>query len=64
MPSARKKVMVFGTFDIFHKGHENFLKQAKKLGDCLTVVVARDETVLKFKLPFLEITRKVTRIKK
>ena len=40
-----KTVMVFGTFDIFHKGHENFLKQAKKYGDYLIVVVARDETV-------------------
>ena len=41
--------MVFGTFDIFHKGHENFLKQAKKLGDHLIVVVARDRTVLDVK---------------
>ncbi|PIP26352.1 MAG: hypothetical protein COX31_02740, partial [Candidatus Moranbacteria bacterium CG23_combo_of_CG06-09_8_20_14_all_40_16] len=23
-----KKVMAFGTFDIFHKGHESYLKQA------------------------------------
>ena len=37
--------MVFGTFDIFHKGHENFLKQARKYGDFLIVVVARDKTV-------------------
>lgn len=41
-----KKVMVFGTFDIFHKGHENFLKQAEKYGDYLIAVVARDKTVL------------------
>jgi glycerol-3-phosphate cytidylyltransferase-like family protein len=55
----RKKVMAFGTFDIFHKGHENFLQQAKKCGlpadagrgqgDFLVVVVARDETVQKVK---------------
>ncbi len=44
-----KKVMVFGTFDIFHPGHRNFLKQAKKYGDYLIVVIARDETVLKVK---------------
>ncbi len=40
-----KRVLVFGTFDIFHPGHEYFLKQAKKLGNQLVVVVARDKTV-------------------
>jgi FAD synthetase len=44
-----KKVMVFGTFDIFHKGHINFLQQARREGDFLLVVVARDETVQKIK---------------
>ncbi len=44
-----KKVMVFGTFDIFHPGHKNFFKQAKNFGDFLIVVVARDETVLRVK---------------
>lgn len=42
---TKKKIMVFGTFDIFHPGHKNFLKQAKSFGDYLTVVIARDETV-------------------
>lgn len=49
MKKKTKKVMVFGTFDIFHKGHENFLKQARKYGDYLIVVIARDETVLDVK---------------
>ena len=40
-----KKVMAFGTFDLFHKGHENYLKQAKKQGDFLIVIVARDQNV-------------------
>ena len=44
-----KKVIVFGTFDILHKGHLNFFEQAKKLGDFLVVVVARDENVEKIK---------------
>lgn len=44
-----KKVLVFGTFDIFHAGHRNFLKQARKHGNFLRVVVARDVTVLKVK---------------
>lgn len=43
------KVMIFGTFDIFHKGHESFLKQAKKFGDYLIVIVARDKTVKNIK---------------
>ena len=34
--------MAFGTFDIVHEGHINYLKQAKALGGFLIVVVARD----------------------
>lgn len=49
MKNKVKKVIVFGTFDIFHDGHRNFLEQAKKYGDFLQVVVARDATVLKVK---------------
>jgi FAD synthetase len=37
--------MATGTFDILHMGHIYFLKEAKKLGDKLIVVVARDSTV-------------------
>jgi len=44
-----KKVLVAGTFDILHPGHLNFLKQAKKRGDFLVVVIARDKTVKKIK---------------
>lgn len=44
-----KKVMCFGTFDILHEGHRFYLAQAKKLGDYLAVVVARDETVKEVK---------------
>jgi len=51
MPSSSEKtvVMAFGTFDFFHAGHENYLEQAKALGDQLIVIVARDETVKKVK---------------
>ena len=38
-----KKVMVFGTFDILHPGHLNYFKQARRWGDYLIVVVARDK---------------------
>jgi len=44
-----KKVMVFGTFDIVHLGHLNLFRQARKLGDYLVVVVARDKTSKKIK---------------
>jgi FAD synthetase len=44
-----KKVLTFGTFDIFHKGHESYLKQARNFGDFLIVVIARDKTVQKIK---------------
>ena len=43
------KVMAFGCFDILHMGHYTYLKNAKKLGDELVVVVARDSTIRKFK---------------
>ena len=43
------KIMTFGTLDIFHEGHKNFLEQAREHGDYLIVVVARDKTVKKVK---------------
>ncbi len=47
-----KKVIVFGTFDILHPGHLDLFNQAKKFGDFLVVVVARDKNVLKSKGKF------------
>jgi FAD synthetase len=44
-----KSVMAFGSFDVFHKGHEHYLKEAKSLGDFLTVVVSRDVNFEKLK---------------
>jgi len=43
------KIMATGTFDILHLGHIYFLKEAKKLGDTLAVIVATDSTVRKLK---------------
>ncbi len=43
------KVMATGTFDLLHMGHIYYLKEAKKMGDELVVVVARDSTVRKLK---------------
>lgn len=38
-----KKVITYGTFDLFHIGHLNILKRAKALGDYLVVAVSTDE---------------------
>ncbi|NMB48647.1 tRNA pseudouridine(55) synthase TruB [Candidatus Kuenenbacteria bacterium] len=46
---AKTRVLVFGTFDCLHSGHLNFLRQAKKLGDELHVVIARDKNVKNIK---------------
>jgi FAD synthetase len=43
------KVMAAGTFDLIHPGHIFYLKEAKKLGDKLAVVVATDSTVRRLK---------------
>ncbi|MGC8581038.1 MAG: adenylyltransferase/cytidyltransferase family protein [Thermoplasmata archaeon] len=42
-------VMASGVFDIVHLGHIHYLEEAKSYGDKLVVVIARDQTVLKFK---------------
>lgn len=40
-----KKVLTFGTFDLFHMGHFYYLKQCRAFGDHITVIVARDGNV-------------------
>jgi len=40
-----KRVVATGTFDIIHPGHIRFLEEAKKLGDELIVIVAREKNV-------------------
>jgi len=37
-----KKVITYGTFDLFHVGHLNIIKRAKALGDYLIVAVSSD----------------------
>ena len=43
------KVLVFGSFDLLHEGHKHFFNEAKKLGNTLYVVVARDSSIKSFK---------------
>ncbi|MFA5947976.1 MAG: adenylyltransferase/cytidyltransferase family protein [Candidatus Gracilibacteria bacterium] len=51
MTAVKKKklVMVFGTFDYLHAGHENLFKQARELGDEILAVIAKDNTVKNIK---------------
>lgn len=55
------KVMVFGVFDGLHKGHQFFLKQAKKLGTDLIIVVTIDKVVkeLKNKVPRFNLKKRI-----
>lgn len=44
-----RTVLAFGTFDLLHPGHIDYLRKARRHGSRLVVVVARDESVAKFK---------------
>ena len=44
-----RTVLATGVFDILHPGHIYYLMEARKLGDRLVVVVARDETAMRLK---------------
>lgn len=44
-----KTVLAFGSFDILHPGHLLYLEKARRLGDKLIVIIARDESIKMFK---------------
>ena len=66
MKKAMKSVMVFGTFDIIHLGHENMFKQAREFGDFIIAVVARDDTVksIKGRAPLYNESTRMKNLKK
>jgi len=46
---TKVNVLAFGTFDVLHPGHLSYLRQAKRFGTHLTVIIARDVSVKKEK---------------
>lgn len=58
--------MLFGTFDILHKGHQNLFKQARQHGDFLIVCLGRDKNVEKIKgrRPFFQEKKRIFNLKK
>ena len=40
--SSLKKIITYGTFDLFHFGHLEILRRAKELGDYLIVAISTD----------------------
>src|SRR5512147_1700410 len=47
------RVVATGTFDILHPGHVLYLCEARKLGDELWVIVARDSTIKHKRKPLI-----------
>ena len=57
-----KIVLGAGTFDILHKGHLEYLEDAKQRGDILVVIVPSDESVAYAKGPGRPVLDEQTRI--
>lgn len=49
MSLKNRKVYTGGTFDLFHKGHVNFLRQCKEIGDYVVVSLNTDEFIYQYK---------------
>ena len=48
-PASNLTILLFGTFDILHPGHQSLFQQARRYGDTVVTVIARDSTVKKLK---------------
>lgn len=61
----RIKVITFGTFDLFHRGHKNLLNRCKKYATRIVVGVSSDELNLKKgKVAFDNINKRIDNVKK
>jgi glycerol-3-phosphate cytidylyltransferase len=45
----KKVIYTGGTFDLFHSGHVNFLRQCKQIGDHIVVSLNTDEFIYRYK---------------
>lgn len=57
------KVVATGTFDILHPGHVLYLSEARKLGDELYVIIARDDTIKHKRKPLLPEQQRLSMVK-
>ncbi len=62
----KKRVLVFGVFDFLHPGHISFLKQARKRGNELIIIAARDSAVraLKKRKPYHSERRRISALRR
>ena len=49
--SGKKLIVTNGCFDIMHRGHAQYLYEARKCGDALLVLINSDESVTELKGP-------------
>ena len=49
MQNKERVLYTGGTFDLFHFGHQNFLKQCKNIADKVVVSLNRDDFIERFK---------------
>jgi FAD synthetase len=57
------RVLATGTFDILHPGHIKYLRESKKLGDELYVLVAREDMIRHKPKPFLPEKQRLEMVK-
>ena len=57
----KKVVFTNGCFDILHRGHTEYLKKAKALGDVLVVGLNTDASVRRLKGPFRPLNKQADR---
>ncbi len=59
-----KRILTYGTFDMFHIGHLNLLNKLKKLGDELYVAVSTDDfNLLKGKKTLIPFSQRIEIVK-